>query len=127
MPSSPFESTIPPYKFIRVDKFTNNLVKIPALHLLTHCHSDHLLGLDSKAFNSIVLCSDDTKRLVLNTEPYSDRALYDNHLIASKKKPYRHLCIQGERQGPSRDLLVRFPAFALLTSVILETVRIAPQ
>jgi ribonuclease BN (tRNA processing enzyme) len=104
--SSPFDSTIPPYKFIRVDKFTSNVSRKPALHLLTHCHSDHLLGLDSRAFNSIVLCSDDTKRLVLNTESYSGRSLYDNRLVASKKRLYKHLCIQGGEQGRSRDLLV---------------------
>ena len=105
-PSSHFNSSVPPYNFIRVDNFSSCPDTKVALHLLTHCHSDHLLGLDAKSFNSIVFCSNDTKLLVLNIETYAQRFLFDQRLIHNRKRPYKHLSMQAGNSGRSRDLLV---------------------
>jgi hypothetical protein len=106
--SSPFDASVPPYSFIRIDKFTKP-ASTTALHLLTHCHSDHLSGLGAKTFNSIALCSKDTRRIVLNLETYKNRALYAAALLEEKDKhkPYRNLRVRpGKNDGRSRDLLV---------------------
>ena len=110
--ASPFNATIPPYSFIRVDNFHNNLPRDTrvALHLLTHAHADHILGLEAKAFASRVLCSADTKQLLLNNEKYRDRELLDKGQKVQRTKPYSHLQFHtppmSNNHALSRDLLV---------------------
>lgn len=55
-----FNGLIKEFPGLGVDKF-NTLAKV---YLLTHCHSDHLCGLRNKSFDSIVYCSETTKRLL---------------------------------------------------------------
>ncbi|KAF4564795.1 hypothetical protein EYR40_010966 [Pleurotus pulmonarius] len=78
-PGTPFSSLIPPYSNIRVDLFTDATAngKPPALHLLTHTHSDHIVGLSSKSFAQPIVCSPDAKEMLLRHELYKERALFD--------------------------------------------------
>ncbi|KAJ8693504.1 hypothetical protein PTI98_008491 [Pleurotus ostreatus] len=78
-PGTPFSSLIPPYSNIRVDLFTDPTAngKPPALHLLTHTHSDHIVGLSSKSFAQPIVCSPDAKEMLLRHELYKERALFD--------------------------------------------------
>ncbi|WOO84707.1 5' exonuclease Apollo [Vanrija pseudolonga] len=96
------------YKFplIRVDCFTSprpgttwllpnpkdpSLPWTPApnaqLFLLTHVHSDHLLGL-SNSFAGRILCSPDTKRMLLSLEAESNRVHSLNGILEVPKRKY---------------------------------------
>lgn len=112
-PGTPHNSFIAEYPYIRVDDFRT--LKEPAkLHLLTHAHSDHIGGLQAKSFDQQVICSRDTKEILLRHEVYKERALHEHQLRAEKKRTYGHLKVDpvisehGEvyYQG-SKDLLVR--------------------
>lgn len=96
-PGAPFDSVILPYDCIRVDAFaTPNRAdfKHPALYLLTHTHSDHLVGLDAKSFGGIVVCSETAKEMLLRLERTNDRIDYDNGVTLHKSRPYSHLKIE---------------------------------
>lgn len=98
---------------LRVDNFTNSGTIYSALNLLTHSHSDHTLGLASKTFTSQVICSYDTRNIVLNIEPATDRVEFDKGNTSSKNRTFSHLHVRRpvssapHLQGFSRDLLVR--------------------
>ena len=62
-----FDGTIREFCGIRVDKFN----KPAKLYLLTHCHSDHCVGLESKSFSTKVYCSHTTKQLLSSNSKYS--------------------------------------------------------
>ncbi len=64
---------------IRVDQFgaSPGLTVIPVLHLLSHTHSDHILGLSAKSFASSIICSHDAKQVLLKHELYTERFLRD--------------------------------------------------
>ena len=124
-PGAPFDSFILPYP-IRVDSFatpkgTPNF-KHPALYLLTHTHSDHVVGLDAKSFGGIVVCSETAREMLLRTERANDRIDYDNGLVRQKTRPYSHLKIEPRLVGGkldyshARDLLVGRPYFAYNSS-----------
>jgi glyoxylase-like metal-dependent hydrolase (beta-lactamase superfamily II) len=91
------------------------LTSPPALHLLSHTHSDHILGLSAKSFASTIICSPDAKEMLLRHEVYRDRALNDIDLRdeARLSKTFAHLktspLLKDGRLDyfGSRDLLVR--------------------
>ncbi|KAF7314231.1 DRMBL domain-containing protein [Mycena kentingensis (nom. inval.)] len=116
-PGSPFSSFIKPYR-IRVDEFSNNYDPelIPALHLLTHTHSDHVVGLQAKSFGQVVVCSVDAKEMLLRHEVYKERSLHDQQYRAEATRTYAHLKVDPmvfpdgtmDLLG-SRDLLKALP------------------
>jgi len=75
---TPFHGFIPPFP-IRVDQFSAfpGRTAVPALHLLSHTHSDHILGLTANSFASTIICSPDAKQMLLRHEPYRERFLKD--------------------------------------------------
>ncbi|KAH8984460.1 beta-lactamase-like protein [Lactarius akahatsu] len=104
-----FHGFIPPFP-IRVDEFA-------ALHLLSHTHSDHILGLSAKSFASTIICSTDAKEMLLRHEVYNERALKDMELRdeARLSRTFGHLRVPPLlRDGRfdysgSRDLLRTLP------------------
>lgn len=110
---TPFHGLIPPFP-IRVDQFDALPGVVPALHLLSHTHSDHILGLSAKSFASMIICSSDAKQMLLRYEAYSERALRDVDLRdeARLSRAFGHLKIppflkDGRLDfSASRDLLV---------------------
>lgn len=112
---TPFHGLIPPFP-IRVDQFgaLPALAPVPALHLLSHTHTDHTLGLSAKSFASTIICSPDAKQMLLRHEAYNERALRDVHLRdeARLSRTFGHLKVPAFlRDGKfnfsaSRDLLV---------------------
>ena len=112
---TPFHGFIPPFP-VRVDEFgpTPGFAAVPALHLLSHTHSDHIVGLSAKSFASTVICSADAKEMLLRHEVYNERALRDMNLReeARLSRTFGHLRVPPLlRDGRydysgSRDLLV---------------------
>ncbi|KAI0793527.1 beta-lactamase-like protein [Abortiporus biennis] len=95
-PGTPYNSFILPYR-IRVDAFTDlpasSTPSNPKLHLLTHTHSDHIVGLASKSFGYTVRCSQDAKEMLLRYEAYFERWLKDEGVRATDdgEKKFGHL------------------------------------
>jgi DNA cross-link repair 1C protein len=113
-PGTPYKSFVLPYS-IRVDEFTDlpeDYPVVPTLHLLTHTHTDHLVGLSSKSFGYVVICSPDAKEMLLRHEVYANRHLYAEGLANEKKRTFAHLQVGGMRPVEGRgyqvgrDLLV---------------------
>jgi Cft2 family RNA processing exonuclease len=114
-PGAPFNSFLNPYP-IRVDAFATPIgdlsFKPPALHLLTHTHSDHIVGLSSQSFAGLVVCSETAKEMLLRYEVTKDRINYDNGVINHKRRSYSHLRIDSALvngradHSCARDLLV---------------------
>jgi DNA cross-link repair 1C protein len=114
---TPFNACIPPYN-IRVDDFASSAVleelgMTPALHLLTHTHSDHINGLSAKSFGHTVYCSQDAKEMLLRHEVFAERELHELELRAEKVRTYSHLKVDPllfpdgtMYYTGSRDLLV---------------------
>ncbi|KXN90337.1 Protein artemis [Leucoagaricus sp. SymC.cos] len=111
---TPYNSFALPYR-IKVDDFATppDQEIVPALHLLTHTHSDHINGLSAKSFGHVVVCSPDAKEMLLRHEVYAERELREQDLRAQSVRTYAHLKIDPVNhpavayfQG-SRDLLVR--------------------
>ncbi|KAK0497910.1 beta-lactamase-like protein [Armillaria luteobubalina] len=116
-PGTPYNSFLVEYPTIRIDEFTTPKNDRRAqLYLLTHTHSDHIVGLQAKGFGETVYCSHDSKEMLLRHEAYKERALHRAQLHAEKLRTYGHLKIDplvGEDgevyyQG-SRDLLKVVP------------------
>ncbi|KIJ41706.1 hypothetical protein M422DRAFT_255324 [Sphaerobolus stellatus SS14] len=115
-PGVPHFSFLDPYR-IRVDDFTtprDPSYESPALYLLSHTHSDHVAGLNAKSFGSRVICSADSKHMLLNYEAACDRIAFDNGGKAEKTKPYSHLkidpmLVSDTREWVYRDLLRPLP------------------
>ncbi|KAI0081463.1 hypothetical protein K474DRAFT_1566449, partial [Panus rudis PR-1116 ss-1] len=89
---TPYNAFIHPYP-IRVDDFSapDRLPSVPALHLLTHTHSDHLNGLSAKSFASTIVCSEDAKPMLLRHEVYKERSLKEKEMRAEPLRTFRHL------------------------------------
>jgi hypothetical protein len=112
---APFDGFIPPFP-IRVDQFGALLspTTVPAIHLLSHTHSDHIVGLSAKSFSSTIICSHDAKQMLLKHEVYHERALRDVDLRdeARLSRTFGHLKLptflkDGKLNfSESRDLLV---------------------
>ncbi len=132
---TPFHGFIPPFP-IRVDEFgsTPGITAVPALHLLSHTHSDHILGLSAKSFASTIICSADAKEMLLKHELYKERALRDTDLCdeARLSRTFGHLRVPPLlRDGRidytgSRDLLVCHFYFHAETSCPSFTQRTLP-
>lgn len=112
---TPYHSFVLPYR-IRVDDFATPLdqdvAPAPALHLLTHTHTDHINGLSAKSFGHRVVCSHDAKEMLLRHEVYAERELKQRDLRVERVRTFAHLKIDPVHhpaiayyQG-SRDLLV---------------------
>ena len=113
-PGAPYRGFILPYS-IRVDEFTclpSDYPVAPKLHLLTHTHSDHVLGLSSKSFGHTVICSEDAKQMLLRHESYDERTMFEHGARAEKRRTFRHLKVaplkrkDGMVEHGGRDLLV---------------------
>lgn len=111
---TPYNAFILPYP-IRVDDFadTATLQTVPALHLLTHTHADHINGLSAKSFSATVFCSIDAKEMLLRHEVYAERALKEMDIRAENVRTFQHLRVPPKMMGDgsiwyhgSRDLLV---------------------
>ncbi|KAJ7620985.1 beta-lactamase-like protein [Roridomyces roridus] len=116
-PGAPYNSFVLPYR-IRVDAFATAVGQemVPALHLLSHTHSDHITGLQAKSFGSVVICSHDAKEMLLRHEVYAERSLHENEYRAEINRTYSHLkidpliCSDGSTYYTgSRDLLKALP------------------
>ncbi|KAG6872838.1 hypothetical protein C0995_006008 [Termitomyces sp. Mi166 len=115
-PGTPFNSFVLPYR-IRVDNFTSNTGdNPPALHLLTHTHSDHIVGLSAQSFGCKIICSRDAKEMLLRHEVYAERELHDQNYRPQRTRTFAHLKVDPT-VGPdgtvsylgSRDLLETLP------------------
>jgi DNA cross-link repair 1C protein len=115
-PGTPYNAFILPYN-IRVDEFStlSPTTTPPALHLLSHTHADHIIGLSSKSFGYQVVCSHDAKEMLLWHEVYNERALHEREIRAEKTRTFAHLKVDPRVEADgriyftgSRDLLVRF-------------------
>lgn len=122
-PGTPFDSFVLPYR-IRVDNFTSNTRdNSPALHLLTHTHSDHIVGLSAQSFGYKVICSRDAKEMLLRHEVYAERELHDQDYRVQRIRTFAHLKVDPTL-GPdgtvsysgSRDLLVGFLMLFMISS-----------
>jgi DNA cross-link repair 1C protein len=113
---APFHSFIRPYP-IRVDAFATPAdtsdYQVASLHLLTHTHSDHTVGLSSNSFGAVVVCSPVAKEMLLNLEPTHERIAYDKGLRHDRLRPYANLRIDPMKTKDgktdytyARDLLV---------------------
>ncbi|KAJ3791181.1 hypothetical protein GGU10DRAFT_313 [Lentinula aff. detonsa] len=94
-PGSPFNSFALPYP-IRVDCFSTISPSASephnaALHLLSHTHSDHIVGLQAKSFSQSVFCSASAKEMLLKHEVYKERALHEEKYRAEHNHTFRHL------------------------------------
>ncbi|KAG8817387.1 hypothetical protein FRC17_011252 [Serendipita sp. 399] len=119
MPSgTPNHSFLRPYP-IRVDAFatpTNDPDFVPpALHLLTHTHTDHIVGLSSHSFGGLVVCSQVAKEMLLRWEPMAERLKFDASETRTRNRPCSHLkvdpnVVNGKPDYTfSRDLLRAIP------------------
>ncbi|KLO11494.1 hypothetical protein SCHPADRAFT_891560 [Schizopora paradoxa] len=100
-PGTPYNSFVQEY-LIRVDEFTtpkSNAFVVPALHLLTHTHSDHIIGLNAKSFGSLIICSIDSKAMLLRHETFRSRALKENDFQPESTRTFSHL--KGDYLAPS--------------------------
>jgi len=109
---TPYNSFALPYR-IKVDNFSTpqNQEVMPALHLLTHTHSDHTNGLSLKSFGYVIVCSHDAKEMLLRHEVFAERELKQKDLRSELVRTYAHLKVDRvqsptARFQASRDLLV---------------------
>jgi DNA cross-link repair 1C protein len=114
-PGTPYNSFVLPYN-IRVDEFTalSDSVPPPALHLLSHTHSDHITGLSAKSFGYQIICSEDAKEMLLRHEVYVERELYEQEFRSEPIRTFSHLKVDprihadgSTTHNGARDLLVR--------------------
>lgn len=75
------------------------------LYLLTHVHTDHLIGLNDN-FTGRIVCSPDTKRMLLRLEAEKDRALLHNGIKEIKQRKYEGLCARRGPHGAVVDYIV---------------------
>ncbi|KAF8333246.1 beta-lactamase-like protein [Cantharellus anzutake] len=112
-PGAPYHGRVPPYTDIRVDAFATphgEENEVTHLHLLTHVHSDHISGLENPSFGQPVVCSLDSKNMLLRAEKGPDRIAYDRGHTPHVVRPWAHLQTNGrDGRGISRDLLRPIP------------------
>ncbi|CAD6888300.1 unnamed protein product [Tilletia laevis] len=72
------------------------------IHLLSHMHSDHLIGLgDKRKWPDLVICSAATKEMLLRLETQKHRIAMDVDQ-ADPNPPYRHLRITKKEASAAR-------------------------
>ncbi|WWC85879.1 uncharacterized protein L201_000746 [Kwoniella dendrophila CBS 6074] len=79
------------------------------LFLLTHVHSDHLMGL-SDAFTGKIICSPDTKRMLLALEAEVDRGFLEEGTKEVKRLKYPGLRKRKEGKGKDEKIVDRIEA-----------------
>ncbi|WVW81880.1 hypothetical protein I302_103878 [Kwoniella bestiolae CBS 10118] len=79
------------------------------LFLLTHVHSDHLLGL-SDSFTGKIICSPDTKRMLLALEAELDRGYLEEGKREVKRLKYPGLKRRVEGKGKEEKIVDRIEA-----------------
>jgi hypothetical protein len=118
-PGTPDNGFIVPYP-IRVDDFANPPgTRHAVLFMLSHTHSDHIVGLSAKSFSGKIVCSRDAKAMLLLHESYKGRRLKDHELRGEEgsARTFGHLSIKPANVGGRvnysgcRDLLVRGELF----------------
>ncbi|WVQ93754.1 hypothetical protein IAU59_000831 [Kwoniella sp. CBS 9459] len=110
LPSSP-TSTLLPHSDPCTSTHPYPLSPAPnaQLFLLTHVHSDHLLGL-SDSFTGKIICSPDTKRMLLRLEPEIERTHLENGVKESRRLKYPGLRPRLEGKGKEEKLVDRIEA-----------------
>lgn len=68
------------------------------LYLLTHVHTDHLTGLND-SFTGHIICSPDTKRMLLRLEAERERSHRFTGVREVKKRKYEGLCARQSDNG----------------------------
>ncbi|KAK6905298.1 hypothetical protein I204_05244 [Kwoniella mangroviensis CBS 8886] len=79
------------------------------LFLLTHVHSDHLMGL-SDSFTGKIICSPDTKRMLLALEAEVDRGLLEEGKREVRRLKYPGLRRRVEGKGKDEKMVDRIEA-----------------
>ncbi|GAA5900062.1 hypothetical protein JCM6882_002603 [Rhodosporidiobolus microsporus] len=81
------------FPFIRIDAFDGDpstvnpyTGKAPLFYLLTHAHTDHIVGLDSASFSGQIYCTPLTKQLLLETMTAADRVRHEELGQRTRKK-----------------------------------------
>lgn len=88
---STFDGFVKEFPLVRIDYFRADPGRPrPRACLLSHIHSDHLLGLESLKM-PFVYCSATTRRLLLKIEKYPHRINFAKGILESRKQHYRHL------------------------------------
>jgi hypothetical protein len=102
------DSSPPPYlggyilefPLIRIDCFTQINPPLPPsllpapnalLYLLTHVHTDHLQGLSKSSFNGKIVCSRETKEMLIRLETAAGRRLKAAGMVDRNLKIYGNL------------------------------------
>ncbi|KXT05698.1 hypothetical protein AC578_5636 [Pseudocercospora eumusae] len=87
---STFDGVVAEFPDIRIDRFRHDPNRPALAHFLSHVHSDHLVGLESR--NAVPLyCSPATRELVLRLEKYPNRMNFAKGILESRKQTYKHL------------------------------------
>ena len=71
---------------------------------MTHVHTDHLVGL-SNAFTGKIICSPDTKRMLLRLEPEIERERLDGGVRESKVLKYDGLKRRVKGEGKAQRVV----------------------
>ncbi|KAK8845518.1 hypothetical protein IAR55_006233 [Kwoniella newhampshirensis] len=79
------------------------------LFLLTHVHSDHLIGL-TEDFTGKIICTPDTKRMLLRLEPEVERAYMEEGLRERRRVRFGGLKARMEGKGRDARLVDRIEA-----------------
>lgn len=95
---STFSGIVKEFPTIRIDNFTTNphapypSNQPPLACFLSHVHSDHLRGLESKAFRSpFIYCTVATREVLLRLEKYPHRMNFAKGILESRRQTYKHL------------------------------------
>ncbi|KAL7417806.1 hypothetical protein BDY24DRAFT_367705 [Mrakia frigida] len=103
-----YSGHLPEYPRIRVDHFSGQREPIPlpkafvkpngplffptaSLYLLSHCHTDHTQGLEGVSGGVQIICTQETKDIILNLESAANRKKKDRKEIPRAEKMYGQL------------------------------------
>ncbi|KAK6582155.1 hypothetical protein PZA11_005852 [Diplocarpon coronariae] len=90
---STFKGVMQGFEDIRVDYFRPALgLSTPRACFVSHVHSDHLAGLDSKKWkSSFIYCSPATREILIRLEKRVDRVGFESRVLEARKIQYGHL------------------------------------
>ncbi|KAL2060019.1 hypothetical protein VTL71DRAFT_9841 [Oculimacula yallundae] len=90
---STFKGVMEGFEDIRVDYFRSTSgLPSPRACFLSHIHSDHLQGLESKLWRtSPIYCSPATREILLRLETKMNRIGYETKVLEARKVQYGHL------------------------------------